>query len=86
LKSFAGAYQAQLAQGCAFAAKTRQRAGNPALHTNDACQIICGVKADEAASVTDISLLGLAWDAESPAYEIWRRRIQSHFALEVTLV
>jgi enediyne biosynthesis protein E3 len=86
LKYFAGAYHLQLAQGCAFAAKTRERACNVAQHTEVACRIICGVSADEAASVTDIALRDLAADEERPAYEIWRRRIQSHFALEVTLV
>lgn len=86
LKSFAKDYHLQLAQGCAFAAKTRERAGNAAAHTDTACRIICGVAAGEAAATTDIALRDLAFDEERPAYEIWRQRIQSQFALEVTLV
>ena len=39
----------QLAQGVAFAAKARQRAGNPAPHTDLACRIVCGMSAEEAA-------------------------------------
>lgn len=75
----AGDCRPQLAQGAAFAAKARQRAGNPAAHTDDACELLCGMSADRAARITDIALEHLPADADVPAYEIWRQRIQSAF-------
>jgi len=80
LRREAGRYQPQLAQGAAFAAKARQRAGNQAEHTDLACRIFCDRSADSAAAVTDEALQDLPIDGESPAYEIWRMRIQSVFA------
>ena len=75
----AGPYQPELAQGAAFAAKARQRAGNPAAHTERACRIVCGTTAEEAAALTDRALEDLPPDGEEPAFEIWRRRLQAHF-------
>ncbi|HEY0606954.1 MAG TPA: DUF1702 family protein [Herpetosiphonaceae bacterium] len=82
LAGAAGDCRPQLAQGAAFAAKARQRAGNPATHTDDACEIFCGMSADEAAQITDIALEELPPDTDVPAYEIWRQRIQSAFLEE----
>lgn len=82
LRLAAGAYRAELAQGAAFAAKTRQRAGNETLHTEMACQVLCGLSSDEAAQVTDVMLQLLPEDRDVPAYEIWRQRIQSYFIQE----
>lgn len=80
LMQASGAFRPQLAQGAAFAAKTRQFAGNPARHTDLACRIFCGLTADECASVTDAALMDLPRNGQKvPAYEIWRKRIQSHF-------
>lgn len=73
-------YVSHLAQGAAFAAKTRQRAGNPAEHTELACEVLCGRSADAAAEITDLALRDLPDDGEVPAYEIWRQRIRAHFA------
>lgn len=84
LESFrdaAGPFLAQAAQGAAFAAKARQRAGNPAPHSDLACRILCGAPAEAAAAVTDAALTGLPPDGAQPAYEIWRRRIQKQFDL-----
>jgi hypothetical protein len=72
------------AQGVAFAAKTRARAGNLNLHTETVCRLICKHSADETAAITDAALKDLREDGELPAYEIWRRRIQEQLALEVT--
>lgn len=79
LRSLAQLYQPQLAQGAAFAAKTRHRADNPTEHTELACQILCGLSATAAAEVTDTFLEQLPSDGIEPAYEIWRQRIQSRF-------
>ena len=73
-----------LAQGVAFAAKTRQRAANLNAHTETACRLICGHSAEETAAITDAALEDLHADGSLPAYEVWRRRIQNKLALGVT--
>lgn len=85
LRTAAGSYTPQLAQGAAFAAKARRRADNPAPHTEFACEVLCGMSVETAAQLTDAVLDALPWDSEEPAYEVWRQRIQAQFAAaEVT--
>jgi hypothetical protein len=80
LRTSAGACLPAVAQGAAFAAKTRLRAGNPAEHTALGCQIVCGESLQEAAHATDAALEDLSGDTDAqPAYEQWRQRIQHHF-------
>jgi hypothetical protein len=80
LRAAAGPLAPQLAQGAAFAAKARERAGNAAAHTDRACRILCGMTAGAAASITDTSLIDLPHgDGDEPAYELWRRRIADTF-------
>lgn len=79
-------FRPQLAQGAAFAAKARKQANNPAPHTELACEVLCGMSADDAASITDVALDRLPLDGEEPSYEIWRQRIQSYFAKEAATV
>jgi hypothetical protein len=80
LRRAAGAFVPELAQGVAFAAKARERAGNMAAHTELAARTICGTGASEAAAVTDQALEGLpAGRPGEPAFEIWRQRIQDRF-------
>ena len=67
----------------AFAAKTRQRAANLNLHTENVCRLIWSHSAEETAAFTDAALEDLREEGELPAYEVWRRRIQNKFALEV---
>jgi len=74
-----GGSRRALAQGAAFAAKTRQRAGNLVPHTEEACGVICGLSAADAAAVTDNALQRLPGDGDIPAFEIWRQRIQREF-------
>jgi len=78
LRALSGDYHATVAQGAAFAAKVRQQASNPTQHTEMACQILCGLDADAAAQLTDATRRCLPEDGNVPAYEVWRRRIQSH--------
>jgi hypothetical protein len=40
---------------------------------------VCRCGAGQAAAITDQTLEGLADEGGLPAYEIWRRRIQSAF-------
>jgi hypothetical protein len=80
LRAGAGRFSPQLAQGAAFAAKARERAGNPAGHTDAACRVLCGLSAREAAVVTDAALRHLPPDVDGLAYEVWRQRIAGRFA------
>lgn len=75
-------YKAQLAQGVAFAAKTRLRAGNLTSNTETVSNILCGRSAEDAASITDAMLAGLSDTESLPAYEVWRQRIQNEFFTE----
>jgi enediyne biosynthesis protein E3 len=84
LRVATGGHLPALAQGVAFAAKTRQRAANLNPHTQTACRLICGHSAEELASITDIALEDLSEERGLPAYEVWRRRIQNKLTLEVT--
>ena len=72
-------HRGNLAQGAAFAAKARARAGNPAPHTEDACRVLCAMSADEAAALTDDCLDGLVDEGDVSAYEVWRGRIRERF-------
>jgi len=81
LLAAAGPHTPQFAQGTAFAAEARQRAGNPTPYTELACQVIWGVPAGEAAAVGDEALRDLPPDRPGePAFEVWRRRIQDVFS------
>ncbi|MGK7942039.1 MAG: DUF1702 family protein [Crocosphaera sp.] len=80
LKQVAKPYYAQLAQGTAFAAKTRLRAENLTEHTEIAVQNLCGMSVQQAADITDDALMGLSYEETIPAYEQWRQRIQQRFS------
>jgi hypothetical protein len=77
LRNAANGYLPPLAQGVAFAAKTRQRAANLNPHTENICRLICGQSAAETAAITDAALEDLREEDALPAYEVWRRRIQN---------
>lgn len=80
LKNSSGVNLSNLAQGAAFAARARQRAGNPSEQTDLACRMFCLCTSTEAALITDRKLENLSSDAEIPAYEIWRQRIAREFS------
>jgi len=82
LRTESGADHPCLAQGAAFAAKARARAGNPAAHTESACLALCDMPAEAAAGLTDAALDGLVGDGDVPAYEVWRGRIRSNWGQE----
>ncbi len=79
LRDSAGPYRYHLAQGAAFAAKARQRAGNLTDYTDQATNVLCGTSAREAARVPDSALENLPADGIEPAYEIWRQRVRKYF-------
>jgi hypothetical protein len=88
LRELAGEARPAVALGAAFAAKARKSAGGlccdpadkdarvNADYYNIACEILCGVDAQTAAYITDDALDDLPPDAEQPAYEVWRNRVE----------
>jgi hypothetical protein len=82
LLEVSGAYSADLAQGAAFAAETRDRAGNPTTQCDLACRILCRMSASNAAVLVREEMDGLPSDAELPAYEVWRIRIRNRMVLQ----
>ena len=81
LRREAHPYTAHVAMGAAVVAKGRQRAGNPAAHSDLACTILCGVSSDQAAAITDGAFQNLPVNGKTPAYAILQQRLISHFAL-----
>jgi enediyne biosynthesis protein E3 len=75
----AGAHRPHVALGAAFAAKARQRAGNPAEHTDQACRVFCGLSASGAADLTDQCREGLAIARDT--FPQWRERLLRMLAL-----
>ncbi len=77
----AAADRPAVAQGVAFAAVARARAGNPTAHTALACEVICGMTEDEAAALAERARPASAQQnaADLPAFEVWRQRIQQFF-------
>ena len=75
----AGHHRPNLAQGSAFAANARVRAGIVPAHTALATGILCGTTPEEAARTADRLRPEYQADADVPAYEIWRQRIADAF-------
>jgi enediyne biosynthesis protein E3 len=79
LRDLGAAHGPAIAQGSAFAAKARERAGLTTAHTGRATQILCGLAPDSAAAVTDAALAELTGSGPEPDYLLWRRRIADRF-------
>src|SRR5256885_4223901 len=79
LLAAAAGYRAEVAQGAAFAAKARLRAGLATSHTGVAAEVFCGTSAPAAAAATDEALCDLPPDGPVPAYETWRGRISAGY-------
>ena len=71
----AGPYRALVAQGSAFAAEARVRAGLLVPHTEEATLVLCGLPAEQSAQITQDVRPEDAVDRDLPAYEAWRQRI-----------
>jgi enediyne biosynthesis protein E3 len=70
-------YRAQIAQGSAFAATARVRAGLTTPHTELAARVLAGVTPDEASHICTESLLKIPASDETTGFELWRQRIAS---------
>ena len=79
LRNRAGDYHGNLAQGSAFAANARVRAGVVPAHSALATQVLCGTTPQEAARLADELKPAHRADGDKPAYEIWRQRLASAF-------
>jgi hypothetical protein len=72
----AGIHHGQLAQGSAFAAEARVRAGLLLPETEVATRAICGLSAERAAAITQEVRPAVVVDGDDvPAFETWRQRI-----------
>lgn len=76
LRKTAGAHQANMAQGAAFAAEARERGGNPAAHTDMACSVLCNMTAAGAADIARQMRQDLPATGDGTAYTLWRQRIR----------
>ncbi|HEU5160894.1 MAG TPA: DUF1702 family protein [Streptosporangiaceae bacterium] len=76
----AGEFRPQVAQGSAFAAEARRRAGLDVPHTEVATQVFCGMSPDEAAQIAIKNRPATAETGERPAYEVWRQCVIDELA------
>ncbi len=79
LPRLAGVHRLEMAQGAAFAAAARLRAGNVEPHVEAAARALCGTSIEEAASVSARALENVVGD-DAAAYESWRRGIRDELA------
>ncbi|ONI89794.1 enediyne biosynthesis protein [Saccharothrix sp. ALI-22-I] len=78
-RDLAGPYQPQLAQGAAFAAEARLRAGLVVPHTAVATEVFCGTSPEKAAQITRDTRPDRVTTGKLPAFEVWRRRVAGEF-------
>lgn len=79
LQEAAGMHRAELSLGAAFAAKARLQAGNLTHDTEQACDLLCGLSAADAARVSDDCLCEVGGVGEQTRYEAWRQAVRSRF-------
>lgn len=77
----AGTHRGAVAQGAAFGAEARARGGIVLPHTELATEVLCGTDAAGAARITQDVKAGLPADGDVPAYETWRQRVATEFAV-----
>jgi hypothetical protein len=75
----AGGQLGNLAQGCAFAANARVRAGIVPEHTALATKVYCDTTPEEAARVANELRPDDQVEGDQPAYEVWRQRLVNEF-------
>lgn len=76
----AGEHRYRLAQGSAFAAEARRRAGTLAEHNGLATQVICGMPPEEASEVCVRTRPAVTGENGATAYEDWRDAISAGIA------
>jgi hypothetical protein len=91
IRAAAGRHRGGLAQGAAFGAKARHRAGFAPEASRRACEVLTGLRLEDAARLTDDCLTDDASDdawlddrgPDDTAFERWRRRIRERLAVPV---
>jgi hypothetical protein len=78
LRKEAGDLLPEAAQGAVFAAKAREQAGRPTVHTAMAVDTLCGMNLDAAAELADAAAVQAAGDG-GIEYEAWRERTRRRF-------
>ncbi|MFB7915412.1 DUF1702 family protein [Streptomyces sp. NPDC056061] len=79
LRTASGHHAAHLAQGSAFAAKGRHRAGFVPEHTRQAAYALTGLDVESVARLADDCAPDGAATGNGPAYETWRRNMRERF-------
>ncbi len=83
LRETAAPFRVQLARGAAVAARGHLDARHTSPHTELACQVYSGLSSEQAAHILDEARKNLPMHSSEPAFEIWSRRTQEQFALEL---
>lgn len=78
-QDLAGEHRPLLAQGSAFAAEARVKAGLTIAHTRLAAGVFCGATPEEAARISAEQRPTGPVPAGEVAYEVWRQRIANEF-------
>jgi len=81
----AGEHRAELGLGVVLAVKARDFAGFVPQHSVAAAQALGGVTAEDAVGIADDTSRDGDTPGPVPSYELWRRRIRSHFAAAQSL-
>jgi enediyne biosynthesis protein E3 len=76
LAQLLGPFRPHAAQGAAFAATARLRAGNPVPHTTMACEVLGGRGVEEAAAEVEAAFPHIEPAPDGIGYELWRTRIR----------
>ncbi len=81
LRLLAGRYEADAAQGSAFAARLRVEADDAPPELDAVCRALCGLDAAAAWALTEECAVGLTAErggvvGGEPGFEVWRRRIR----------
>lgn len=73
-------HRVEVAQGAVFAVKARELAGIVTEHTELASRVLCDLDPAAAAALATRSVIDLPADSDVPGYEVFRQRVQDHFA------
>lgn len=82
----AGPHRADLAIGTAVASVFREQSGNPASHTDLACDVVWGRESLEVAHIANLARHNLPAEGAAPAYESWRQRIRASWSVQTERV
>ncbi|WP_049565865.1 DUF1702 family protein [Nonomuraea sp. SBT364] len=82
LREEAGEHRDELAQGSVFALKARHYSGHVPAHSEAAGSVLTGLSVEAAVALADDTAVEPGMPDGVPDYELWRRRVRAHFAVE----